>query len=300
MLNGDKPEGSDVEWMDALELGDKILANYRAEYGLDEQWEILSPEQTAQVVIRHPVTKEPVCIYVATFDIVARNLETGRIWLWDHKTAASIQTDHLWGDDQAGSYFAIAKSVLVPKGMMKPTETLKGILYNFIMKSPPDERPENADGLKTNAPTKKHYADALVHEYGSDGDQDEELTDPKYWMKKDIPALQDTAKLLGVTVLGDVSAKQPAKRFLRHPVPRTRHEQKKQIERIGSEAVVMGMYRSGELPIIKNPTKDCRFCDFRDVCEIDEKGGDTDEYIDAVFKQEDPYEAHRLREKPEE
>lgn len=281
------------EWVDALELGDKILANYRKVYGDDEEWEVISPEQTAQILIPKRGTKDPIVKYVMTFDAVMRNLETGRIWLWDHKTAASIQTSHLPLDDQAGSYYALAKPTLVPQGLMKPGENLKGILYNFLMKSPPDERPENADGYKLNSPAKKHYVEALIAHYTSMELEGSDVTDPKYWGKKTIADLEVVANQNRIVVEGEVSKTQPPPRFHREPVPRTRSEQKKQVERIADEAEIMQAVSRGDLPIIKNPTKECSFCQFRDMCELDEKGGDVEEYMDEVFVVQDPYAAHR-------
>ena len=50
-------------------------------------------------------------------------------------------------------------------GVIGENEHLRGILYNFITKSPPDERPRNADGLYCNKPTKKNYVEALAGMY---------------------------------------------------------------------------------------------------------------------------------------
>ena len=279
----------DSEWVDAKELGDKILANYRRVYGRDEKWEVLSPEQTLQVLIPQRGTKAALVKYVATLDLVARDLETGRIWLWDHKTAASIQLGHLPLDDQAGSYYAIAKPALVPMGMMKPNESLKGILYNFIMKSPPDERPVNADGLATNAPSKAQLVQAAVDvDLAADPTADgAELS--KTYGKLSVEKLRGLLEHQGAAIpLGEVSKTQPAKRLHREPVPRTKPEQRKQIERIADEATVMQAKVRGDLPIYKTPTSECNFCQFRQMCELDEKGGDVDEFIDAVYDSKTP------------
>jgi hypothetical protein len=301
MLSGDAKEGSDVVWMEAGELGEAILANYLKEFGNDEQWEVISPEKTFKVTVPKPGTQTPLVKYVGTFDLVARDLDTGQILLWDHKTAKAIQLGHLPLDDQAGSYWAVASHVLRQEGILKPTESIQGILYNFIMKSPPDDRDEDELGRKRNKPTKQDYVTALVHMYGSGGPaEDEELTDPKYWSKKTIAQLQDVAKLNELTVFGEVSKQQPSKRFVRETVLRTRAERRSQILRIGAEATVMDMFRYGELPIIKNPTKDCQWdCDFRDLCEIDEQGGDTDEFKELVFDVQNPYAAHVLNQREE-
>lgn len=301
MLAGEAPDGADFVWIEAGELGNAMFDNYLKTYGQEEHIEVISPEQTFQVLIPKPGTREPIVNYVGTFDLVARDHEeNGRPFLWDHKTAKSIQTKHLPLDDQAGSYWAVANHVLRQQGLIGPKENLRGIVYNFLMKSPPDPRPENEFGQKCNAPTKPDYVEALRATYADMGlDVDAEIpglgkTLEKATLKQLKTVAEDEFKL---TVLGEVSKTQPSKRFLRETVYRTPAERKTQIERIGSEAAVMDMYRYGELPIIKNPTTDCSWdCDFFQLCRMDEEREDTEEYISEVFRVEDPYAAHLLGE----
>ncbi|WNM69969.1 exonuclease [Rhodococcus phage GuyFagieri] len=289
--NGEAPEGSQTLWVEAGELGEAMLVAMKEEYGLDEDWEVLAVEESFEVKIAKPGTREAVVVYAGTFDLVARQISTGKVYLWDHKTAKSIQTGHLPLDDQAGSYWALANYVLRQKGIIGKREFIHGIVYNFLMKSPPDKRPRNAQGLYCNKPKKEHFVDQLD---GVDGWTREELG------KQKIAELEGIAAGNMIEVVGDPSEKQPAKRFKRVIVERTRSEQRSQIERIGAEAAVMEMFRDGTLPLIKNPTKDCQWdCDYRDLCELDENGGDTEEYISIVFKQEDPYAAHRLHDESE-
>lgn len=300
MLNGDSPEGSDVVAMEAGELGEKIFTNYLDTYGEDPEWEIISPEETFAIIIPRPGTRDPIVQFSGTFDVVARNLETGKLWLWDHKFMKTISTSHLDKDDQAGGYFAVAPLVLAHKGLVPKNTPLAGVLYNFVMKSPPDERPKNEHGLYTNKPTKQHYVDALTERFTEAGYTEAGLVNAfgKPLEKLTAKVLAEIAEEHRLTVLGDVSEKQPAKRLLRHPVERTRGEVKTQLERIGSEAVVMDLMRRGELPLYKTPTKDCSWdCDFKDLCSLHERGGDIDEYIEVVFHQEDPYADHRRSEK---
>lgn len=288
IVRGEKADGEQMQYVEALDLGNAILTNYLKTYGHDKKWRVISPEQTAQILIPdHRDKTKKIVRYLATFDLVAEDLETGNIWLWDHKTATSITTGHLTMDDQAGSYWAIAKSVLVHQGLMKASQRLTGILYNFIMKSEPDERPENAAGEKLNNPKKEHYLKALAGI--TSGDQ-WELPELK---KLTLKELAEAAELVNVVVEGDVSQKQPAERLRRVPVERTKAERAKQVRRISQESVRMNMIRNGELDPMKNPTDKCGFCEFKEVCETDERGGDTEELIDMLFKYEDPYAAHR-------
>jgi hypothetical protein len=292
IVEGEKADGELMYWEDSLTLGDAILANYLKEYGGDEKWEVISPEQTAKIKIPHPRKKGAfIVIQVATFDLVARDLETGQIWLWDHKTATSIKVSHLWNDDQAGAYWAIAPNVLRAQGRMKPREKLRGIMYNFIMKSDLDTRPVNADGLSCNKPKKEHYVKALVEHLGTELD-----VEGKPFANYSLALLKDVAvDRFGLTVFGDPSEKQPAERFRRHPEFRSSVERVKQIEKVGNEAIWMGEIKAGRLPVVKAPDDHCGFCEFKDLCDLDEKDGDTEEYIDLMFRKEDPYAAHRKK-----
>lgn len=312
MLSGEAKEGSDVVWMEDGELGKAILTNYLKEFGHDEQWEVISPEKTFKVLVPKPGTNDPLVKYVGTFDLVARDLDTGQILLWDHKTAKAIQLGHLPLDDQAGSYWAVASHVLRQEGILKANESIQGILYNFIMKSPPDERDEDEFGRKRNKPVKDDYVNALLArsiELGDIADMadDQKITpiaaedqERKRLRKCSVKELEEIAADCLIKVFGEVSKQQPSKRFVRETVLRTRAERRSQILRIGAEATVMDMFRYGELPVIKNPTKDCQWdCDFRDLCEIDEQGGDTDEFKELVFDVQNPYSAHVLNQREE-
>lgn len=312
MLADGRDDGRDTAWMEAGELGTAILTNYLDTYGEDEHIEVISPEQTFQLVVPRPGTRIPIVRYAGTFDLVARDhSRNGHLFLWDHKTAKAIQTGHLPLDDQAGSYWAVATHVLRKQGLIGEKESLKGIEYNFIMKSPPDERPRDELGRARNKPKKEHYVAAMREKYidmgldvevpiGGEGKK-QALSLSQTLEKTTLARLQELAEQeFKLIVHGEVAANQPSRRFERKTVFRTVAERRKQIERIGSEAVVMDSFRYGELPLYKNPTKDCQWdCDFRQLCELDEQGGDTEEYIRVVYKSEDPYAAHRLLEREE-
>lgn len=287
-------------------VGLEMLDNYLDKYGNDDQWEILSPEQTFSVRIpRDLYAKDmtPAVRFLGTFDIVARDLSTGLIWLWDHKTAKSIKTNHLPLDDQAGGYWAVADTTLRKQGIIGEKERINGILYNFLMKSPPDTRPLNADGLATNKPVKHHYVETILEHEAAGHRQQDALEE---WMngrgaerekelkKMKLPDLVDEAADVGLTVLGDVSLQQPSPRLHREPVYRTSAERRRQIARIADEVRSMNAMRDGTLPLYKTPTTNCTWdCDFYDLCLADEQGGDVELLKQVAFRVEDPYAAHR-------
>lgn len=292
-------EGEFLTWVEAKDLGLAIIKHMLEIRGDDDEWEIISPEQTVEVLIENPKKPGEVLVrYVGTFDIVARNLRTGQIWLWDHKTAKVIKVTHLKMDEQAGSYWAIAEPALKEAGVMKPNEKLRGILYNFIAKSPPDERPRNADGLYCNKPVKKDYLEALAGLYdgqwAEQGDPTElpvEMTEKGLKLLK-LPELQVLAKREGVEVFGEPSKVQPAKRFHREEVQRSPKARQRQLVRIADDYAQIKAVRDGQFTATKNPGDHCNWCSMKTLCEIDEEGGDTDEIIEFMYEKHDPYEMY--------
>lgn len=102
------------------------------------------------------------------------------------------------------------------------------------------------------------------------------------------------AEGLSLNLNGTVSKRQPKPTLYRHWVAMTPYERNQQIKRIGAEAVVMEQFRDGSLPLIKNPTKDCSWdCDFFDLCQVDEAGGDVERLKEAMYAIKDPYMDHR-------
>ena len=55
----------------------------------------------------------------------------------------------------------------------------------------------------------------------------------------------------------------------------------------------MDAIRSGGLPLTKAPGDHCGWCDFKELCDVDEQGGDVENYARAAFRQRDPYADHR-------
>jgi hypothetical protein len=280
----DNTEEKIVEYVEAKELGIAMLDGYLEKYGTDESWEVIAPEQVFAVLIPDVDGKTPLIELNGTFDGVYRDLVDGLIKLMEHKTAAQISTSHLSLDDQAGTYWAVATHALRNEGLIKKTDAIDGIQYNFLRKAKADERPVNADGSATNKPTKAHYVEAfkLQELNGIDG-------------KEKLEDLERIAVNLGITVLGEVSKVQPAANFERVYIERTRGEQKKQLEKIRDEALNMNAMRYGELPLYKTPTRDCaHFCEFFAMCELHESGNsDWEQYRDAMFRVQDPYSDHR-------
>lgn len=278
-------EEQEIEYVDARALGIDMLERYVELYGKDESWDVIATEQKGAVVLPRPEmqifgrTRPSVAKWLRynfTWDGVFRDEADGQIWLMEHKTAAAISTLHLWNDDQAGSYWAIASRTLVKQGVLKPGEEIVGIRYNFLRKALKDERPQNADGLYTNKPVKQHYIEAIG------GGVSEKMT---------LKDLETTAETLGLVVLGDISKSQPPAYFHREDVYRTRAERETQIVRIQEEALFSEAYRKGYLPVTKAPSRDCSWCKYNRMCELDESGDKeaVEDFKDTMFHVEDPY-----------
>lgn len=297
---GNLDDESEVRYVDAKALGIAMLEGYRKLYGRDEHKLIISPEQTFKLRVPWPADQSlypdwtpdvPLFDYCGTYDCVWRDASTGRILLDEHKTAATISTGHLALDPQAGSYWAMAGRTLRDLGLIGPRERLAGIEYNFLRKALPDDRPKDAQGYATNKPVKADYHKAL-------GDwlvgrrEVPVPTDPPLARMK-LEQLAALASEWGVTVLGERSKVQPAALFLRHRVYRTSRERNSQLVRLQREGLQMVAIKDGVLPLVKNPTRDCSFCPYYEVCELDEAGGDTRDLMRASFRREDPYADHR-------
>lgn len=152
--DGEPEEGTrkaDVELVKADDLLEIMFREYRKRWGMDSEWEIIHTEQPFQIDVPHPHRRGFITVYAGTWDVLARNRRTGKLWLWDHKTAKTIQkSDYLELNDQAGSYLWVAKEVLVHKGILTKKDVIEGIIFNIAKKAKPDPRPTDADGRSLN------------------------------------------------------------------------------------------------------------------------------------------------------
>jgi hypothetical protein len=284
-------EDGEKEYVDARALGVDMLTRYVELYGTDPSWNVIATEMKGKVILPRPEMKifgrmRPRIArwlrYHFTWDGVYRDEEDGQIKLMEHKTAASIITSHLPLDNQAGSYHAVANQTLTKQGVLKDGEEIVAITYNFLRKALQDQRPRNADGHYTNKPVKAHFIEAIG----------EGLTG-----KETLAQLEAIAAENDIQVLGDVSKSQPPAYFERHEVYKTHVERETQIRRIQEEALFSEAYRKGFLPIIKSPGKDCGWCPYSKICELDESG--DQEAVEALkevtYHVASPYETYQSK-----
>lgn len=273
------------EWTNAKALGESMLSEYHEWYGGDPDWDVIAVEEPFRIEIPDPDDQEKtVGIFTSTFDGVYRDRSDGRVKLMEHKTADQINVAFLQLDDQGGAYWAVATIVLREKGVLSDKESIAGIQYNFLRKTLPDDRPRDAAGYYRNKPKREHYIEALSRRG---------LYEKRYTLADMI----EIAATAGVTVLGDVSSVQPKPRYEREFVRRTARERNTQIRRIADELLALERFRSGDLRITKNPTRDCSWdCPFFQMCQLHDRGGpDWMEYRDGVYLVEDPYARYKIR-----
>lgn len=290
----DLTEEQEAKYVSAQELGEAMLSGYVELYGKDEHKLYIQPEKPFRLDIpwsnrqeMYEVIDRAMAIYAGTIDGVWRDAATGLIILDEHKTAKAITTGHLSLDPQAGGYWAVASLMLRREGVIGPKERIKAIEYNFLRKGVPDDRPKDAEGYATNKPEKVHYLAALASA-GITGINGRGLD------KLSLTKLQEEAAKEGLTVLGERSKTQEAPLFRRERVVRTEPERNNQLRRIQDQAVHMQAVRDRTLPVLKNPTKDCNWdCRFFDMCELQERGGDWEDYREMRYRVADPYADHR-------
>jgi hypothetical protein len=296
----DDPDDDQVaKYVDARQLGVSMMEGYRALYGKDEDWLVVSPERTFSLKIPWPENAKNfwdaasvdsslvMAELVGTYDLVFKSARSGLHWLGEHKTAKAIQLRHLAMDNQAGTYWATATAELQRAGLIPEDEVLGGIMYNFMRKGLPDDRPKDPEGYAVNKPTKAHYIAALEERGVKPGPGLASLD------KLTLKALEELADERGLFVLGDRSKVQPPPLFVRHPVPRTRAERRSQLLRAQQDALQMELLRDGLLVPTKSSTRECNFCQFYDMCELQERGGDWESLRDIAFRVQDPYADHR-------
>lgn len=274
----------DEVWIDALDLGVEMLENYIDQWKQeDRDILVLYPEMPFQYIVRDPATKEILCVYVGETDVLVRNLRTGRLGLMEHKTAGIIDTGHLFLDEQAGSYWTILPKWLVEQGVVKKDDNLDFMLYNYLRKAEKDERPRNSAGQYLNLPTVEVLKAALL-----EADPQASVRGAK---RED---LLDMLKGHGINglLLGEPSKHQPPPLFHRELIFRTQAERRSTMQRIHEQVTEMNLVRAGKMPHYKAPSKDCRFCEWRDICEIHEQGNDWKELKRMTTKKWDPYAAH--------
>ncbi len=271
----------DGELLESRELGIAMMEGYVDLYGEDKDIKILQPEMTFQIDI-HDAQGHYLCTFVGSMDAVGWDNETGKMIMLEHKTGKRIEqvTVNSKYGEQAISYAWAMMVMGRYHDLLGPDEVVSAIRFNWLRKAMPDDRPENAQGLKLNRPKK----DVLVAECEALGLN----------AKGTVEVLSYRLAQEGVDVeqLGEVSGKQPPPLFERQDLPFGEAELVNWHKRIRAEAWEMDKVRRGLIPVYKSPGDACKFCSFKDVCEIHEMGGYWKDALLMEFTKWDPYADH--------
>lgn len=290
---------SDGDWANAKELGVAMLEEYVRHYGKDDQYKVISSERTFKVPVLNSKGKVAF-YYVGTIDGVWQDRSDLAKLLNDYKTTKNNpeDLDYLALDDQADAYWTWGVDALYAEGVLKPKDKLKGMIYTYLRKGMPDTRPMNAAGQRLNMPKKDAVVKAI---------EDRGLKMPGKGEGSGANGNVVTADLIAVVgekeagLLGEVSEKQPAPLFHREKIFRSEVEREFARPMAFDEAREMNMARRGQLAIYMNPggappMNNCRFCAYKELCEIKKIGGDVDAMIKATMKPWNPYDAHEIAE----
>jgi hypothetical protein len=283
---------SEGDWANARDLGIAMMDAYVDEYGKDERYKVLASEMTFRVPVLNPKTGKVAFYYVGTIDGLWEDRHDKAKLLNDYKTTKNNpeDLDYLALDDQADAYWTWGVDYLREQGVLKPKDKLKGMIYTYLRKGKPDPRPKNADGHALNKPKKP----ALVEAMDNLGLETKGLTVDQLIAELESNSV-DTAQL------GEISLDQRPPLFHREKVFRSDGEREFARPGAYAEAAEMHKARQGKMEIYMNPggappMNNCRFCGFKELCEIKKLGGDVDAMIKATMKTWDPYDAHEIAE----
>jgi hypothetical protein len=138
------------EWMDMRELGCTLLDEYVEHYGSDENWEVLATEHAFHAPV-YDSRDKLLFVYVGVVDLIVKDHYNNFVGLVDHKTTRDDPTkkgDALVLDEQTSAYWAHGQDAMRAAGLLK--RELDGIIFNFLKKGKPDERPVNELGQPLN------------------------------------------------------------------------------------------------------------------------------------------------------
>ena len=263
----------DIERVNAIDLGHAMLQGYVERWGSDGRWRVIATEQRFEIEV--PGTD---VVYRGIIDLVAQDTVTGKLWLWDHKTRRSFLKDwsYLMLDDQAGGYLWVAPEILSHDG--KPVE-VEGIVFNYLRKVMPDQRPVDDLGRACNKPLKTDYVEAFKRNG---------VTAPRWWPGAKSAKLSDYERLAeesGTKVLGVVSARQPSARYHREQVYRSPQERVRQADRVITEARIMTMMRDDPTLIYKSTGEHCTYCAIFEYCQVEESSDaeTAAEFREAIY-----------------
>ncbi len=256
-------EVAEKEYWNAAELGKIMMTAYLAEYGTDDSWEVLMPETRFNAKI--PFNKRQASSPLAYWNLIGfprgpngfitKLLGTFDMPIRDHKDGHVKVVDH------------------------KTTNKKENIVWL-----------EKDDQTGTYIAVSTGY----LRKAGFIGEKEVVVGAIWNYLRKGKPDVRPTDELgRSLNKDGSVSKTQPSPLFWRIDLRRNNHNRLRQVSRIADDAEHMAAVRAGVLPVLKNPGEHCGWCQFKELCAVDEDGGDTEQFIKDVFRVQDMYADHR-------
>jgi Zierdtviridae exonuclease len=255
-------EDQEREWVDARALGHEMIDGYQQKYKGDPHWEVLMPEQRfrANIPFNRRQVQNPANwwndLQIGRLNSIGTLVGTFDMPIRDHSDNKIKVVDHKTSIayDPVLSY--LTKDDQGGTYIAVGTQTLRSL--GLIKED------EAVTGMIFNFARKAKADDRPTNEHGAALNKD-----------------------------GTISKRQPLPRFWRESVERNKENRMRQISRIADDIEQIQAVRHGVLGISKNPGKHCQWCDYKDLCDVDENGGDSAQYKKDVFKFQDPYADHR-------
>lgn len=147
-VNANIPDYQYEKAKELRELGLGMARGYDLKYGDDRDIRPIGAEIPLEFYITDE-SGELLAIHRLKPDLLYRDPNKD-VWLLENKTAKQISVEHLPIDDQARGYASMSELALKNAGYLKPHEQVKGVMYNFLRKIMPDERPKDAQGHALN------------------------------------------------------------------------------------------------------------------------------------------------------
>lgn len=266
-------EVAEKEYWDAAELGVIMMESYLAHYGTDPAWEVLMPEMRFSAKIP----------YNARQLVMWEN----ELAMWENEN--SSRDGHL-GLLPAGEFI----TKLVGTFDMPIRDHQDG--HVKVVDHKTTNKKENIAWLAKDDQTGTYIAVSTGYLRARGLIKPNESVVGAIWNylrkgKPDTRPTDEQGRCLNKD--GSVSKQQPSPLFWREDLRRNKHNRLAQIARIADDAEAIAMVRNGVAPVLKNPGEHCSWCDFKELCDVHEDGGDVEGFKKDVFRVQDMYADHR-------
>lgn len=254
----------DEKWLEADELGCAMLDGYVEKYGeRDKEYKVISSEQTFQMPLVATFPREINCEALGLPRKLKFNIVGTLDGVWEHRSSGAL----IFKEFKTASNIDPAPLAMDEQAGTYWTFAPKWLWQHGYLE-------------------KGVYPESILYTF----------------LRKAMPDTRPTNEAgLALNMDGSVSKKQPAKNFDRFPIFRDEADRHTMHKRVLEEALRMELIRYGLFKPIKSPgplyMPNCRGCGFKDMCELQETGGDWEEFRDATMITWDPYGAHEIIER---